>query len=133
MPKVKVTSEEKEALDTFLSTNSNIGENITYYVNYSKSFSNAYKPLKDMGLEKFVKCLMDGYELEMPPSPKYFRNGIDISYNKTDNDLLNFPGREIYINAPNKGMDIEETKEVCKALNELINHYETYVKPNVKY
>lgn len=64
MDKVKLTKGEAFALGLFMQKHASNEAAIKDYLTHSHCWFNTYEPLKEMGFDKFVKCLFFGYESE---------------------------------------------------------------------
>lgn len=60
--KLKVTAEQKAALDTYTSTD--YGNSLEEYVNFKDCWSNTYLPLTELSLDEMATALYVGYEVE---------------------------------------------------------------------
>lgn len=131
MTKEKITLEEKKALSLYTNNCIGIANQIKYYLENGNSWHSEYKPLSEMGLEKFVKCLINGYELELPPSPQYKTDKIDVSFNHYEKENIH---NIMYIGLlhneklqVNKTFSIDEATKIKDTLDELISYYYEYV------
>lgn len=61
--RVLVTLEEERALDLYMLDEPS---GITYYLDNHDMWTDDYKPLADMGLEKFIRAVENGYYVEEP-------------------------------------------------------------------
>lgn len=135
--KVKVNKEEFDALELYNNIeDGNLKERIQYYLTTSSTWSNSYKSLKNMGLEKFVRCFIFGYELELPTAPRYKSDKADISFNYSIRDMINKeshikPDIVVYSRI-NQSISIEEAREIASALNDLCDYHVKYIQNNVK-
>jgi hypothetical protein len=63
--KEKVTKSEAEALEKYMSIRGSLEKHIDFYLKSSTTWTVAYLPLVKMGFDKFVRCLINGYEVEL--------------------------------------------------------------------
>lgn len=88
MSKVKVTVAEGRALKDFLSFKQvglYLEQRINFYIDESKSWSTNLVPLREMGFDKFVAALVNGYEIEKTPHnliADYFHEQENLSFAK---------------------------------------------------
>lgn len=126
MTKIKVTLEENKALNEFL-IHRKLEEAIEDYLEFSFTWCDCYLPLKNMGFEKFCKCLIYGYEIEieLPPIPKLSNAKIRVCLN---NDIKCIKeGEEIFINTKGiKSFSIKEAEVVADTIYNLIEYYKKY-------
>lgn len=66
MSKVKVSAAEGQALSDYRGTKS-LEYDVNYYIQNNKDWRDDFKPLKDMGFDKFVAALVNGWEVEKTP------------------------------------------------------------------
>lgn len=59
-----LTKAEDKAFKIFMEVNCSKSESIKYYIDAVHTFENSYKPLKDMGFDKFLLAICNGYEVE---------------------------------------------------------------------
>jgi hypothetical protein len=130
--KEQVTLKEKKALDTFLENRgSNLQYLIEYYIGDSFNWDVEYKPLKLMAFDKFVKCLVNGYEIKFDDELEFNipvdLGNINVSYNYEIEELFkNIDKEVIYLSVKEKsaGLTIEQTKELIKCFHSLIQQIE---------
>jgi hypothetical protein len=130
MGKIQVSKEEFEALDNYLSSSTvNIGEQINYYIKYSDGWDNAYKSLRKMGFEKFVKCLVQGYEIEFNTDLSVYVGNVKIAYNYNIVESLRNANAPIFIAISNGAINksytysltINDMYTLINGLQELLN------------
>jgi hypothetical protein len=80
--KEKVTKEQAKALSAFLEIEQILSERVKEYLQYVDTWKDFYLPLKEIGFDKFVRCLVNGYEVELTKEEKA------LNYYKT---LDNYP------------------------------------------
>lgn len=61
-----LTAAEAKSMKTFSVSLHSTNDKIKYYLLNSSTFTDTYKPLKDMGLEKFVRAVVFDWEVESP-------------------------------------------------------------------
>lgn len=66
--KAEVSLKEAEALDDFTSCHRGKSpeQTIAYYVEHSNMWASEWKPLREMGAERFVRAILNGYKLAEP-------------------------------------------------------------------
>jgi hypothetical protein len=90
-----------------------------------------------MGLEKFIKCLIQGYELKMPPIPKFENEDFNFVFNNRLDKLTQHKTFCFYFkNAYDtsfcdekyswKAINLDSAKELRNGLDEFITYYEKY-------
>jgi hypothetical protein len=122
MSKVVVTAEEFKALDYFVGNEGKDLEHIIkIYLKYNDVWSDPYVPLREMGFQKFVECLISGYEKEQIEPLKIFSftQGIEISEGNSPSTV----NLEIKDGNRNAGISLflEEVEHVAKWLNKFIS------------
>lgn len=130
MEKEKVTKKQFDALENFCN-----GRNketvIKGWLRSSHTWNSDYKPLREMGLEKFVKCAINGYEMEF--DIKYQNNMSNIgNYNKATKVKYNFDNMHqlkyeknpiiIYFGNEYASFTIAEAKEFVSNINKQLTH-----------
>lgn len=132
MEKIKLNKEEFEAMEKFIDNDMDFKKNIEFYIKYNKEWLNSYTPLREMGFEKFVKCLTVGYELEMPSLPKTITDSVDVSFNyNTIEFIKRNPYTNVYLRVRNFdacSCSIENARDVIKGLEKIIDYYDKYIK-----
>lgn len=128
MEKVLLTRDEISALKSF--QGDDLKNDISYYIECSEGFDSNYKLLKNMGFEKFVKALIIGYKEKLP---KFNIGEFHLAFNYEEMEYIKSGEDAIYYEIKNNEFDnpygsisIEKTKEIIKALEELVNYYEMY-------
>jgi hypothetical protein len=128
MDKIQVSKEEFDALNELATYKRDLARNIELYIQNSHRWSSDYKPLRLMGFEKFVKCLVQGYKIEFNMNVRKEIGRITIDYNYDNVELLKTKTDEIiYLKARNgfnstaAGLTISETKELIKGLQGLLD------------
>jgi hypothetical protein len=126
MKKIKLTLEAKEALDAYLISYGHytFKEKVSHYLKYSNGWIRKSKPLKDLGLTKFIECLLYGYELAIP---SFENKAAKLSFNhRSIKDIVSTKGEIFYEFDKNKfgSLSIEDAKFVRDSLSELIEFYE---------
>lgn len=66
MEKVKITEEQKEALDSYIVHNKEFDDAIWGFIKCREGWSDEYKPLKDIPVSDFALILHGHYEVEKP-------------------------------------------------------------------
>lgn len=127
MEKAKVNKEQAERLDFFKK-----GFNFQHLVEKKlRGFIlERNRCLNTLLFEDFVKALLNGYEINIPPVPELKTDKIEIGYNNRQDNLTK--GNEIYINTNFNGYSIEEAKEIRDGIDVLLYHYYQYVKQGDK-
>jgi spermidine/putrescine-binding protein len=65
-----LTNEEVVSLNKYLAVRGSKEEAVKHYVQTNQLWTSSYKPLREMGLEKFIQVLFFGYEKEKTPEEK---------------------------------------------------------------
>jgi hypothetical protein len=133
-----VTKEEFYALDAYTTYEggSDLNRLIQRYFATSHTWENTYKPLKDMGLEKFIKCIISGYklkfddtlELNLNTSYDLRKKRVNVKYNVNEDSIKGY-SRKIFLEITEgdnyksacTGLTIEQAKELAGFLNKLID------------
>jgi hypothetical protein len=90
--KEKVTKEQAEALKKYKNPLGSIQVDIEYYLENKNYFKSVFIPLKEMGFEKFVRCLVNGYEVELTKEEKileYYNEALKVGDGLRVQDVLN--------------------------------------------
>ena len=86
--KLQVTAEQKTALDLYTDSH---GTTLFNFENYRTTWTNVYKPIKDLSLDDMAKALYVGYEV---PAPK-FEVGDWVTPINPDNLLSTYTGARV--------------------------------------
>jgi hypothetical protein len=79
--KEKVTKEQGKALEIYFTCHHTLKDKISIYLKESHGWNDGFLPLTEMGFDKFVRCLVNGYEVELTKEERvlqYYNDTPDV-------------------------------------------------------
>ncbi|WP_090573895.1 hypothetical protein [Paenibacillus sp. OV219] len=90
MSKVKVSAVEAKELE-WITAHGDTERCIKEYIEYGHTWNKYLKPLKDMGFDKFVAAVVNGWEVEKTPHEKvkeYYDNQASLADHHRNTSLV---------------------------------------------